>query len=67
MLFSHVARSNNSTISLKEFKEKVEESRKRPNAYFGYAVGIPLNVHPSTVKEFFTGLSSEEYGYKYEQ
>lgn len=38
---------------IEEFKEKVAESRKRPNAYFGYAVGIPLNVDPSTVDKFF--------------
>lgn len=31
-----------------EFKDVVSASRKRPNAYFGYAVPIPLNVDPST-------------------
>lgn len=39
-----------------EFKEKVSESRKRPNAYFGYAVSIPLNVDPSTADKFFKDL-----------
>ena len=41
------------------FKEKVAESRKRPNAYFGYAVGIPLNVDPDTATKFFGELSEE--------
>ena len=42
-----------------DFKEKVAESRKRPNAYFGYAVGIPLDVDPETADEFFKELPYE--------
>ena len=42
-----------------EFKEIVSASRKRPNAYFGYAVPIPLNVDPSTADEFFKDLPYE--------
>ncbi len=42
-----------------EFKEYVAQSRKRPNSYFGYAVGIPLNVDPSTADKFFTDLPYE--------
>jgi len=39
-----------------EFKDKIAESRKRPNSYFGYAVSIPLNVDPSTADSFFKDL-----------
>ena len=42
-----------------EFKDFVAQSRKRPNAYFGYAVGIPLNVDPSTADKFFKDLPYE--------
>ena len=42
-----------------EFKDVVSASRKRPNAYFGYAVPIPLNVDPSTADEFFKDLPYE--------
>jgi hypothetical protein len=42
-----------------EFKEKVEASRKRPNAYFGYAVSIPLDVKPDTADAFFKNLPYE--------
>jgi len=44
---------------VKEFKEFVADSRKRPNAYFGYAVGIPLDVDPSTADAFFKDLEYE--------
>jgi hypothetical protein len=43
----------------KDFKEKVSESRKRPNAYFGYAVGIALDVDPDTADAFFKDLPYE--------
>lgn len=39
-----------------EFKSKISESKKRPNAYFGYAVPIPLNVDPKTADRFFENL-----------
>ena len=42
-----------------DFKEKVSESRKRPNAYFGYAVGIALDVDPDTADAFFKDLPYE--------
>lgn len=42
---------------VEHFKEKVDESRKRPNAYFGYAVGIPLDVDPDTADSFFKDLT----------
>lgn len=45
--------------SLQDFKEKVSESRKRPNAYFGYAVGIALDVDPDTADAFFKDLPYE--------
>jgi hypothetical protein len=38
------------------FRDKVAMCRKRPNAYFGYAVTIPLDVPPSTVAPFFKML-----------
>ena len=40
-------------------KDKVKESRKRPNAYFGYAVSIPLDVDPSSADAFFKDLKYE--------
>lgn len=42
-----------------EFKDKISESRKRPNSYFGYAVSIPLDVDPSTADAFFKDLPYE--------
>lgn len=42
-----------------DFKDKVSESRKRPNAYFGYAVGIALDVDPDTADAFFKDLPYE--------
>lgn len=46
-------------LILQDFKEKVSESRKRPNAYFGYAVGIALDVDPDTADAFFKDLPYE--------
>ena len=37
-------------------KDKIKECRKRPNAYFGYAVSIPLDVEPSSADNFFKDL-----------
>ena len=42
-----------------EFKEKIAESRKRPNAYFGYAVPFSLDVDPASADEFFKDLPYE--------
>lgn len=42
-----------------DFKDKIKESRKRPNAYFGYAVPIPLNVDPASADKFFKDLPYE--------
>lgn len=42
-----------------EFKQRIAESRKRPNAYFGYAVSIPLDVDPDTADRFFSSLPYE--------
>ena len=39
-----------------DFRGAIMESRKRPNAYFGYAVPIPLNVKPATADKFFKEL-----------
>ena len=41
------------------FKQKVAESRKRPNSYFGYAVPIPLDVDPNTADAFFGELDEQ--------
>jgi hypothetical protein len=54
-----IARYLKAIDKVQHFKEKVQESRKRPNAYFGYAVGVPLNVDPDTADEFFQGLKYE--------
>lgn len=54
-----IARYITAVDRVKEFKERVAESRKRPNAYFGYAVGFPLDVDPDTADEFFKGLTYE--------
>jgi hypothetical protein len=42
-----------------QFKQKVAESRKRPNSYFGYAVSIPLDVDPLTADSFFGELDEQ--------
>mmetsp|Transcript_1472 Transcript_1472/g.1548 ORF Transcript_1472/g.1548 Transcript_1472/m.1548 type:complete len:188 (-) Transcript_1472:170-733(-) len=44
---------------VEEFKNKIKASRKRPNAYFGYAVSFPLDVDPSTADKFFKDLPYE--------
>ena len=44
---------------VEEFKDNIKKSRKRPNAYFGYAVSIPLNVNPDTADKFFKDLKYE--------
>lgn len=54
-----IARYLRAIKKVDHFKEKVAESKKRPNAYFGYAVGIPLDVDPDTADEFFKGLKYE--------
>ena len=41
---------------VEDFRGAIAESRKRPNAYFGYAVPIPLNVKPDTAERFFKEL-----------
>lgn len=40
-------------------KDKIKESRKRPNAQFGYAVLIPLDVDPNSANTFFKDLPYE--------
>jgi hypothetical protein len=52
-----IARYITAIEKVDEFKDFVKNSRKRPNAYFGYAVGIPLNVDPSTADSFFKDLT----------
>ena len=52
-----IARYITAMGKVEHFKEKVAESRKRPNAYFGYAVGLPLDVEPSSADAFFKDLS----------
>eukprot|EP01035_Chromulina_nebulosa_P017082 gene17082-22595_t len=42
---------------VQHFLDKVKECKKRPNAYFGYAVGFPLDVNPDSADKFFTGLT----------
>jgi hypothetical protein len=54
-----VARYISAVNKVDHFKDKVKECRKRPNAYFGYAVGFPLDVDPSTADEFFKDLPYE--------
>ena len=44
---------------VQDFKDKIKQSLKRPNAYFGYAVSIPLDVDPSTADAFFKDLPYE--------
>lgn len=38
------------------FKDKVKESRKRPNGYFGYAVSFPLDVPPDSADRYFGSI-----------
>ena len=54
-----IGRYITSVKKVEEFVDFISESRKRPNAYFGYAVGIPLNVDPSTADAFFKDLPYE--------
>lgn len=54
-----IARYITAVGKVKDFKEKVAESRKRPNSYFGYAVGFPLDVPPESADAFFTDLKYE--------
>ena len=54
-----IGRYITSINKVEEFKDFIAQSRKRPNAYFGYAVGIPLNVDPSTADRFFKDLPYE--------
>ena len=44
------------------FKDKVAENHKRPNTYFGYAVGIFLNVDPQTADDLFSSLPDYDSG-----
>ena len=55
-----IGRYITSINKVEEFKDFIAQSRKRPNAYFGYAVGIPLNVDPSTADKFFKDLPYEQ-------
>lgn len=55
-----IARYINAVNKVDDFKDKVSESRKRPNAYFGYAVGLPLDVDPNTADKFFKDLPYEQ-------
>lgn len=43
---------------VKEVKEFIRDVRKKPNAYFGYAVSIPLNIDEETVAKLFPEESS---------
>lgn len=54
-----IARYITAVKKVDEFKDKVSECRKRPNAYFGYAVGFSLDVDPSTADAFFKDLPYE--------
>ena len=54
-----IGRYITSINKIDEFKDKISESRKRPNSYFGYAVSIPLDVDPSTADAFFKDLPYE--------
>lgn len=52
-----VARLIKSVNRVDQFKDKIKESRKRPNGYFGYAVSIPLDVPPDSADRFLQSLS----------
>ena len=54
-----IGRYITSVNRVSQFKDAIAESRKRPNAYFGYAVGIPLDVKPDTADKFFKDLPYE--------
>lgn len=54
-----IARYLNAINRVPDFKEKVKECRKRPNAYFGYAVPFYLDVDPETADAFFKDLKYE--------
>ena len=52
-----VARLIKSVNRVDQFKDKIKESRKRPNGYFGYAVSIPLDIPPDSADRFLQSLS----------
>lgn len=47
---------------VKEVKEFVRDVRKKPNAYFGYAVSIPLNIDEETVAKVFPEEGNSMFG-----
>lgn len=56
-IYEFIIRKN--IFLVQHFKDKVSESRKRPNAYFGYAVSFPLDVDPISADAFFKDLPYE--------
>lgn len=38
-------------LQVDHVKKLISEQRKRPNAYFGYAVAIPLNLEAELMNE----------------
>ncbi|CAM9193274.1 unnamed protein product, partial [Choristocarpus tenellus] len=38
---------------LDHFKQMLKESKKKPDAYFGYAVALPLDLPPDTLVDYF--------------
>ena len=55
-----VARYIKAMDRVEHFKDKVKESRKRPNGYFGYAVSFPLDVPPDSADTFFGSIDDME-------
>eukprot|EP01041_Mallomonas_annulata_P005801 gene5801-11705_t len=54
-----IARYITAMDKVQDFKDKVKACKKRPNAYFGYAVGFSLDVDPDTADMFFKDLPYE--------
>jgi len=45
----YIARKLIQWNKVKEFKQQLADNRKKPNAYFGYAVSIPITVSECVV------------------
>lgn len=38
---------------VEHFKTVLEQTKKKPNPYFGYAVALPLDLAPDTLADYF--------------
>lgn len=53
----YIARKLVQWNQVKEFKQYLADCRKKPNAYFGYAVSIPINIDEAEIDRFVAEAS----------